>query len=58
VDVSRFESEPAAEVARQILFREPAAQTLDSIQRALAQKDPTPALTAGLVLGSPDFQRR
>ncbi|MCU1334663.1 MAG: hypothetical protein JWO19_244 [Bryobacterales bacterium] len=47
-----------ATVARQLLFREPTQQTLDSIEKALAQKEPTPALVAGLVLGSPDFQRR
>ena len=57
VDASRFENTSAA-VARQVLFHEPAKQTLDSIEKALAQKEPTPALEAGLVLGSPDFQRR
>jgi len=40
------------------LFHEPAKQTLDSIEKALAQREPTPALIAGLVLGSSDFQRR
>jgi hypothetical protein len=31
---------------------------MDSIQKVLEQKEPSPALVAGLVLGSPDFQRR
>jgi len=57
VDSSRFDENIAA-VARQVLFHEPAKQTLDSIEKALAQREPTPALIAGLVLGSPDFQRR
>jgi uncharacterized protein (DUF1800 family) len=57
VDISRFEND-SAPVARQILFQEPAQQTLDSIQKALALRESTPALVAGLVLGSPDFQRR
>ena len=57
VDASRFENNPAA-VARQVLFHEPSQQTLSSIEKALAQREPTPALVAGLVLGSPDFQRR
>jgi uncharacterized protein (DUF1800 family) len=57
VDASRFESNAAA-VARQVLFHEPTQQTLDSIEKALAQKEPTPEMMAGLVLGSPDFQRR
>jgi len=45
-------------VARRLLFRDPTQQTLASIEKALAQREPTPALVAGLVLGSPDFQRR
>jgi uncharacterized protein (DUF1800 family) len=57
VDQSQFQEDVAA-TGRQILFREPAKQTLESIQRALEQKEPTPGLVAGLVLGSPDFQRR
>jgi uncharacterized protein (DUF1800 family) len=57
VDANSFENS-AASVARQLLFQEPAKQTLDSIENALAQKDPTPQMVAGLVLGSPDFQRR
>ena len=57
VDAAKFENDPAA-VARQVLFHDPTQQTLDSIQKALAQREPTPAMVAGLVLGSPDFQRR
>jgi len=57
VDPGRFDDTPAA-VARQVLFRDPTRQTLDSIEKALAQRQPTPELLAGLVLGSPDFQRR
>jgi uncharacterized protein (DUF1800 family) len=57
VDAGEFENDPAV-VARQVLFHDPAQQTLDSIQKALAQKEPTPEMVAGLVLGSPDFQRR
>jgi len=57
VDQSQFQDDTAA-AARRVLFHEPAKQTLDSIQRALEQKEPTPGLVAGLVLGSPDFQRR
>ena len=57
VDATKFADDPAA-VARQVLFHEASQQTLDSIKKALAQREPTPALAAGLVLGSPDFQRR
>jgi len=57
VDAGAFDTDAAA-VARQLLFHDPTQQTLDSIEKALSQKEPTPALVAGLVLGSPDFQRR
>jgi len=57
VDATKFADDPAA-VARQVLFHEASQQTLDSIQKALAQREPTPVLVVGLVLGSPDFQRR
>jgi uncharacterized protein (DUF1800 family) len=57
VDQNQFQDTIAA-TGRQILFREPAQQTLESIQRALEQKEPMPGLVAGLLLGSPDFQRR
>jgi uncharacterized protein (DUF1800 family) len=57
VDAGTFENS-AGLVARRLLFHEPSQQTLNSIEKALAQREPTPALVAGLVLGSPDFQRR
>jgi uncharacterized protein (DUF1800 family) len=57
VDVSAFHN-TAATVGRQLLFHDPTKQTLDSIEKALSQKEPTPEMLAGLVLGSPDFQRR
>ncbi len=56
--VTRTYSADPGETFRQILFREPSKQTLESIQHALAGKHPTPEMVAGLVLGSPDFQRR
>ena len=55
----------AADVARQILFREASPETQAAIEKAVAeQKDKNPGQAArpgwiaGLVLGSPDFQRR
>ncbi|MEP7352821.1 MAG: DUF1800 domain-containing protein [Acidobacteriota bacterium] len=44
--------------ARRLLGSDPSPQTIASINKALADKTPTPELVAGLVLGSPDFQRR
>jgi uncharacterized protein (DUF1800 family) len=50
VDSARFTGDPL-EVARQVLFTNPTAPTREAIEKE-------PALAAGLVLGSPDFQRR
>jgi uncharacterized protein (DUF1800 family) len=57
VDTAQFHADPT-ETARQLLFGDATQQTIKSINTALLQKEPTPALVAGLVLGSPDFQRR
>ena len=52
VDSSKFPAEPAR-AARQLLFTSASQQTLDAIG---SQSDP--AVVAGMLLGSPDFQRR
>jgi uncharacterized protein (DUF1800 family) len=58
VDVSRFGNDPVV-VAKTLLFRSSSPQTRAAIDKALEdQKQKTPALVAGLVIGSPDFQRR
>jgi uncharacterized protein (DUF1800 family) len=63
VDASRFIEDPSR-AARQVLFTDATPATKDAIVKALADqksKDPkaaSPAMVAGLVLGSPDFQRR
>ncbi len=57
VDIGQYRADPA-DTARQILFSDASQQTIASINKAIMQKEPTPALVAGLVIGSPDFQRR
>ena len=63
VDAGRFAEDPV-ETARLVLFTNPSETTRAAIAKAMSDqktKDPkaaTPALAAGLVLGSPDFQRR
>jgi uncharacterized protein (DUF1800 family) len=70
VDSKKFSTAPAA-TAREILFTNASAQTLDAINKTLREekkkaeqkkKNPkqaaNPGLVAGLVIGSPDFQRR
>jgi len=61
LDPGRFSMVPAA-TARQILFTDAAQQTLEAVAKSLSDdQDSTqssPGLIAGMVLGSPDFQRR
>jgi uncharacterized protein (DUF1800 family) len=58
VDTRRFGNNPDA-VAKTLMFRNASSQTRSAINKALKdQKQKTPALVAGLVIGSPDFQRR
>jgi hypothetical protein len=57
IDAKRFPEDPA-KTARMVLFHDASPQTKDVIAKALAEKKPTPDVVAGLVLGSPDFQRR
>ncbi len=57
VKTSQFSTDPAR-AARQVLFTDPTAQTRDAIVKAMKSSPPSPALVAGLLIGSPDFQRR
>ena len=58
VDATKFDSDPAA-IAKAVLFRDVTPQTKAALETAMNnQKTKTPAQIAGLVLGSPDFQRR
>jgi uncharacterized protein (DUF1800 family) len=61
VDAGRFaDSADPAEVARRVLFRDVSPETAMALQKA-AQEQGSPAgpgLVAGLVIGSPEFQRK
>jgi uncharacterized protein (DUF1800 family) len=58
VDTRRFGNNPEM-VAKTLMYRNASPQTRAAINKALLdQKQKTPALVAGLVIGSPDFQRR
>jgi len=58
VDAARFSGGPQ-QVAKMLLCRNATPHTEAALEKALQQKkDKTPALVAGLVIGSPDFQRR
>jgi len=63
VDTARFGQGGAAEIAQSLLLRDVTPQTRATIENAVKEQQvktpgPAPALTAGLVLGSPDFQKR
>jgi uncharacterized protein (DUF1800 family) len=58
VDLSRFASKDRAEIVRELLGREPSAQTMTAIEAGLEGKQPEPALIATLAISSPEFQRR
>jgi uncharacterized protein (DUF1800 family) len=58
VDVSRFNFKDVATVARTLLSRPASASTLSAIGQGVQGTEATPSLLAGLVIGSPDFQRR
>jgi uncharacterized protein (DUF1800 family) len=44
--------------ARALLGREASSQTLDALRSGLQGREATPAFVAGMVIGSPDFQRK
>ncbi|HEY3822977.1 MAG TPA: DUF1800 domain-containing protein [Bryobacteraceae bacterium] len=58
VDTSRWKGMDSTAIARALLGREASKQTLDAIGAGLEGKEPSPAVIASLVLGSPDFERR
>ena len=58
VDLSGFGDDPQ-EVAKTLTFRTASPQTRAAMNKALEEKkQKNPGLVAGLVIGSPDFQRR
>ena len=58
VDSARFAGKDAAAISRELLHRDPSPQTLAAIEQGLQGRQPAPGLIAGLVISSPEFQRR
>lgn len=63
VDVAKIGPGNASDIAQRLLLRDVSPQTRATVENALKEKQaqsqaPAPALIAGLVLGSPDFQRK
>jgi uncharacterized protein (DUF1800 family) len=58
VNVTRLPESPEA-ITKLLLSRQATATTRAAIEKAVAeQKEKSPAVVAGLVIGSPDFQRK
>jgi hypothetical protein len=47
-----------ASIAKSLLGHDASKQMLEAMATGLEDKNPSPAVVASLVLGSPDFERR
>jgi len=58
VNVGQWEGKSVKEIARDLLNRDPSEQTLAAIEKGLEGRQANPGLIAGLIISSPEFQRR
>jgi uncharacterized protein (DUF1800 family) len=58
LDTKRLAGKDAAAIAHEVLYREAAPQTLAAIDQGLHGKPANPGPILGLVMASPEFQRR
>ena len=58
VDSNRFAGKDVAAISHELLHRDPSAQTLAAIEQGLRGRQPAPGVIAGLIISSPEFQRR
>ena len=58
VDTTRFAGMDAAAIAHDLLNRDPSPQTLSAIEKGVGDKPASPGSAIGLVISSPEFQRR
>jgi uncharacterized protein (DUF1800 family) len=58
VDTSRWQGMDHASIAKALLGHEASPRTLEAITSGLEDRNPSPAVVASLILGSPDFERR
>jgi uncharacterized protein (DUF1800 family) len=58
VDGARLDGKDAAAITRELLGAGASPQTREAIEKGLEGKEPTARFIAGLVMGSPDFQKR
>ena len=58
LDSSRWNGKDSAAMARELLGRDASPQTREAIEKGLEGQEATVRLLAGLIISSPDFQRR
>jgi uncharacterized protein (DUF1800 family) len=58
LDSASLPSADPAAIARALLGTEASPETMDAIEKGLAGHEPTARYLAGIVIGSPDFQKR
>ncbi len=58
VDTAKWQGMDTASIAKALLGHDASKQTLDAMATGLEGRNPSPAVVASLVLGSPDFERR
>ncbi len=58
VDPAKWQGMDSAAIARALLGHDASPRTLEAMAQGLAGRNPSPAVMASLVLGSPDFERR
>lgn len=58
VDAAKWQGMDTASIAKAILGHDASKQTLDAMATGLEGRNPSAAVVASLVLGSPDFERR
>jgi uncharacterized protein (DUF1800 family) len=58
LDASRLEGKNATAIVHEVLGHDASPQTMEELTTGLQGKEPTPRALLGLVISSPDFQRR
>ena len=58
LDATKLPANDPAAIARALLGTDPSPETTEAIQKGLEGHEPTPRYIAGMVIGSPDFQKR
>jgi len=58
LDATRLEGKNATAIVHEVLGHDASPQTMEELTTGLQGKEPTPRALLGLVISSPDFQRR